>query len=845
MDSGDSDRLGPPLDILPKSIEPAELLAFRVDYQAFRAGQALGARGEIGRLCPTPEGNEESNIWPPSPSRAEGWNETTVQGSRKLQVGGIPMSSCQAGVAGEVGDDIEAYYSEPERGVHSLVSNSPASETGTLGRKRPKTTQVDGSSPSATPTVGTPKAGPLLTAPFQQRGRQIAVARATPRGYADSSTLHHAPAQTSSSSSPSAQRALVRRAVRPVSVLRSPAGEQPEDDNMGSSPQQQSLAHPQQSAKSSWAECASMGAAAGSRLAHQCSGGISTGVPGGVMVRDTTTGTACANGGVAALVPTNLPTPAPVVVAGASMATASAISVAAAFGPQSCSASAMDADGTGASAKTAASQIIPGLSSVSASGRSAGNATEAAAAVAATACRRLDFQSWLADELGSRPDEAQLHRVPKSHLGEVADVLPRLEKLLGFGFLLCLDILLHELSFTPLQVVWSAWRLFFSRGRPIVCGQRATKASGRHRLTVTEQGDVIRLSLLLLNVALVSFLFDDSKLYHYIRRESFLKLYVIFNMLEMFERWCRSVGVDLFDLLAASARHPWPNLALKSVATLAYCFIHSAMHLLRVLLLNVAINTSSSAVFLLIVTNNFGEIKSTVFKKYTPETLFPIITSDIVERFYLVVDVAFVLARLSISPRRGAFSWSDIAQWMALLVVIEVFTDWIKFCLIFKFSNLEASTLEVHREVLLADILLCRSGGVADTSRLFAAGKLAAGASSAALGGAQPLGGKNSETVVPFRGIHSFSHALARRIGFCGIPFSTLVVVQAVMLLRSPCILALHTRQIVISALFLFMGFAIALLSKVLLAASLLGYAARRRWKIQKGLELFPKIKAL
>eukprot|EP00444_Apocalathium_aciculiferum_P061436 CAMPEP_0183587942 /NCGR_PEP_ID=MMETSP0371-20130417/159930_1 /TAXON_ID=268820 /ORGANISM="Peridinium aciculiferum, Strain PAER-2" /LENGTH=108 /DNA_ID=CAMNT_0025799169 /DNA_START=42 /DNA_END=365 /DNA_ORIENTATION=+ len=108
------------------------------------------------------------------------------------------------------------------------------------------------------------------------------------------------------------------------------------------------------------------------------------------------------------------------------------------------------------------------------------------------------------------------------------------------------------------------------------------------------------------------------------------------------------------------------------------------MHLLRVLLLNVAINTSSSAVFLIIVTNSFGEIKSTVFKKYTPESLFPIVASDIVERFYLVVDLIFVLARLSISPRGGAFTWSDIVYWLVFLVAIEVGTDWVKFCLIFK-----------------------------------------------------------------------------------------------------------------------------------------------------------------
>merc|ERR1711971_414779 len=143
-------------------------------------------------------------------------------------------------------------------------------------------------------------------------------------------------------------------------------------------------------------------------------------------------------------------------------------------------------------------------------------------------------------------------------------------------------------------------------------------------------------------------------------------------MLEMFERWVRSVGVDLIDLLAGSSRRPWRTLAPRVMATLLYCVVHSFMHLLRVLLLNVAINTSSSAVFLIIVTNSFGEIKSTVFKKYTPESLFPIITSDIVERFYLIVDICFVLTRLSVSASHGAYSWADLLHWLALLVIIEV-----------------------------------------------------------------------------------------------------------------------------------------------------------------------------
>lgn len=39
--------ISPPLDILPHEVSTDELLAFRIDYQMFRAGQAFGARGEV------------------------------------------------------------------------------------------------------------------------------------------------------------------------------------------------------------------------------------------------------------------------------------------------------------------------------------------------------------------------------------------------------------------------------------------------------------------------------------------------------------------------------------------------------------------------------------------------------------------------------------------------------------------------------------------------------------------------------------------------------------------------------------------------------------------------------
>lgn len=298
-------------------------------------------------------------------------------------------------------------------------------------------------------------------------------------------------------------------------------------------------------------------------------------------------------------------------------------------------------------------------------------------------------------------------------------------------------------------------------------------------------------------------------------------------MLEMCERWCRSIGVDLFDLTMSSIRHPWHSQLLTYMLTLLYCFAHSTMHLLRILLLQVAINTSSSAVFLIIVTNNFAEIKSTVFKRYEAKSLFPIIASDVVERFYLLMDIIFVLARLSISPHRGSYNAPDIAFWLFLLVFLEFGTDWIKFCLIVKFSEMKASTFEIYKEVLIADILLCRS--------------LHIGGSGVQFNGAKD---KMLPPVVPFRGIHSFSHSLQRRLGFSGVPMTTILVFHFVMLARSPCSAVLRWPKVMILC-FAAAMFIISLLAKIFLSVLVLGFAARRRSRIPRGMELFPKIKCL
>lgn len=85
-----------------------------------------------------------------------------------------------------------------------------------------------------------------------------------------------------------------------------------------------------------------------------------------------------------------------------------------------------------------------------------------------------------------------------------------------FGFLCCFDVFLHIFTFLPLRCAYSAaalasrWRVF-------------------HR---SQLYDLVRGAIILMSCVFLSYI-QISRVYHYIRGEAIIKLYVIFNILEV------------------------------------------------------------------------------------------------------------------------------------------------------------------------------------------------------------------------------------------------------------------------------------------------------------------------
>jgi hypothetical protein len=172
------------------------------------------------------------------------------------------------------------------------------------------------------------------------------------------------------------------------------------------------------------------------------------------------------------------------------------------------------------------------------------------------------------------------------------------------------------------------------------------------------------------------------------------------------------------------------------ILALIYIVIHAAALLYQVITLNVAVNSYSNALLTLLMSNQFVEIKSSVFKKIEKDNLFQLTCADVVERFQLWLMLMIIALRnivevggLSILSGSGAGgaesvkesipirsysilpnSFTILPNWTGevlspflLVLGSEMLVDWIKHAYINKFNNVKPSIYQRYLDVLAKD----------------------------------------------------------------------------------------------------------------------------------------------
>ncbi|CEL54096.1 Protein TAPT1 homolog OS=Schizosaccharomyces pombe (strain 972 / ATCC 24843) GN=SPBC13G1,05 PE=1 SV=1 [Rhizoctonia solani AG-1 IB] len=307
-----------------------------------------------------------------------------------------------------------------------------------------------------------------------------------------------------------------------------------------------------------------------------------------------------------------------------------------------------------------------------------------------------------------------------------------IEKIVGFGYILCLDSFLHTFTIQPIRFVLAAYRLFVNC---ITFSKRA--------LPPSQKADLLRVLIMILAMSMLVPLTDASKIYHSIRGQDNIKIYVIYNALEIADRLCTSFGQDILDclfsrstLLVLTYRLPLSFQTLRPFLYfgLASCYLvlHSLVLVYQLISLNVATNSYDNALLTLLISNQFVEIKGSVFKKFEKDNLFQITCADIVERFQLSLMLLVVALRNVIELSSDSFDlessglphsfkvsflsgigggriWAIFSPVMTVLLS-ELVVDWLKHAFITKFNHIRPSVYERYTDVLCRDLLASGSG---------------------------------------------------------------------------------------------------------------------------------------
>lgn len=165
------------------------------------------------------------------------------------------------------------------------------------------------------------------------------------------------------------------------------------------------------------------------------------------------------------------------------------------------------------------------------------------------------FENLKADLAMIEPANKENNPLLTDNVFNFARVPIQLEQVLFHGFFMCLDSLLFMVTYLPIRVVRALVLLAYTtavnlrklhdKKSPSPRGVKTYAPLLFHR---TQLYDLIRgVTLVIALYALLQV--EMSQIYHFVRGQSFIKLYVIFNMLDIFDRLFCTFGQDIVDSL--------------------------------------------------------------------------------------------------------------------------------------------------------------------------------------------------------------------------------------------------------------------------------------------------------
>lgn len=300
------------------------------------------------------------------------------------------------------------------------------------------------------------------------------------------------------------------------------------------------------------------------------------------------------------------------------------------------------------------------------------------------------------------------------HIVNILRVPFQIEQFFTYALLTCLNCFLHFFTTMPMRI---AHALFVRRDRLSLQKVRQ---------------ELLALAMVVFPCVILNYL-DTSRIYHRIKGQNAIKLYMIFQVLEMAEKLLSSIGIDLFSILMLrdSVQRSKKEMVILYTTCCLCLTLHALIYIYEMLALNVAVNSYSNSLWTLLLSMQFSELKSAVFKRIDKEGLFQMTIADVVERFQLIIFLMVIAVRNFVVAGKN---WSDVLphSWTVnstqslllgvfigpIITVIgsELVVDWIKHAYIIKFNRIRAHVYERYLQIISKDMKY--NGGIRFQRRL-------------------------------------------------------------------------------------------------------------------------------
>ncbi|EJW01979.1 hypothetical protein EDEG_00325 [Edhazardia aedis USNM 41457] len=154
----------------------------------------------------------------------------------------------------------------------------------------------------------------------------------------------------------------------------------------------------------------------------------------------------------------------------------------------------------------------------------------------------------------------------------------------------------------------------------------------------------VKISVMILS-CLITKNINPAQIYHFIRVQSYMKVYVLSNFLELCDKLVATMISDILLYIKPEEKNNIKDVKryiLGGILYLLLTLLHSLIQYVNLITLHVCANLQTTVLYALLITNNFAELRAAITKKYEQKAILLLFKMDLEKRFQSLIYLCLI-----------------------------------------------------------------------------------------------------------------------------------------------------------------------------------------------------------